>query len=53
MEDNKNIDINPEVRDEDLDQVTGGVILRGKPPVTPPDRETPISDGEPSSQPRR
>ena len=52
MEDNKNIDMNPEVRDEDLDQVTGGVILPGKPPVNP-DRETPISDGEPSSQPRR
>ena len=30
----------PEVRDEDLNQVSGGVMIPGKPPVNPPERSS-------------
>ena len=38
MENEEKKNQTPEVRDEDLDQVSGGVMLPGKPPVNPPER---------------
>ena len=42
MENEKKKNQTPEVRDEDLDQVSGGVMITGKPEVKPPHREVPI-----------
>ncbi len=44
MENNKKKNQAPEIREEELDQVSGGVIIPGKPPVDPPAREKPIAD---------
>lgn len=38
MENEEKENQTPEVRDEDLNQVSGGVMLPGKPPVNPPER---------------
>ncbi len=40
MENEEKKNQTPEVRDEDLDQVSGGVIIPGKPPVNPPERSS-------------
>ena len=40
-----------ELKEEELDQVSGGVIIPGKPPVNPPAREKPIGE-EPAKSSR-
>lgn len=42
MENIKETNKTPEVRDEDLDQVSGGVLIPGKPEVKPSPREVPV-----------
>ena len=51
MENNKKTNQAPEIKEEELDQVSGGVIIPGKPPVTPPAREKPIGE-EPAKSSR-
>ena len=42
MENIKETNKTPEVRDEDLNQVSGGVMIPGKREVKPPHREVPL-----------
>ncbi len=52
MENNKKIGMNPEVKDEDLDAVSGGVITHGR-PTPPPGRPDPILDGPDAVDPEK
>ena len=42
MENEEKKNQTPEVRDEDLNQVSGGVMIPGKREVKPPHREVPL-----------